>query len=1311
MLQKHLQDFARLGVVDRDFVMRSVRLLTTFVLDDTRQFDPGLMNEVMRALVVFLRGIYSSTPSKWYITDLGTERPQSDESLSYFADEPRFVSRIVELLFKVKLLPIERAPNPATLTTRTHLALTAYEALLLGCRTSATLWRSFAQDEANVELHRKLLLDEDLDFSLRIATPIKNFCADIKIAAAPRDAPNFYWQAIIPSLSQAMQSGALSEVYFDVATNVLHRDSILRDDETNLRELIQNLTSELWSYKRRESLPLLIADQAMGGLLRLLFEAITILRTYKKPLRLHGFPTRFLRDLLFPKSDDPQSHPLVHEDTRALVYDLVRLSFEPEDEYDDIIDIACEATHRSVRDVGMKFPGHADWIRPMSNGVGLRNLGMTCYMNSLLQQLYGNLQFRKFILDQPILESHKQDVLAQVQGLFARMQNGLSPCAEPNSLAQALNVQIGIQEDVHTFYTTLLSRLEDNMPDTETKFTLNKFFTGNSVTQVKGECGHVSSRTEPFTELSITVKNKASLHDSLDEFVQGEPLEGANKYMCMTCTSDDGGRLVNAMRRTCLDEIPDNLTFCLKRFTYEAMLEGENKVNDRFDFPKDIDMSLYKRSYLENPDRERETDIFELVGVIVHQGSLQYGHYWSYVRVPGSTNPSMSTWLYLEDGRSLLCAGGIQEVQEQCFGGQKWSNGSERPDNAYVLFYQRKPYIAQASLLNVDAKTLQPWYDALPRVTIPHEIAADIDSDNHWRWSMECLFTSQFSSFIVWLLDQYPSVIHARYASSEDRGAHDEEVEPTSPPDTVAKICDLIVNYTVRILLADPFSETRVDPLMMSLMSVLETSPDSAGHILNHVSQDAFAFANIVRHKSSNVRAQLFGALETCISYLQEHAPQSYHAILTGLIENHASLMSPSSHSLETSSGQWNEYLAFGANFARRGPLETGTILESGYLVWVLDIIYVPLDAEYRKRHTTLWNWMKASGPDLSPLFDFIFSLLSEHVDLSVDPEELPSSFEEPRVQTSLGWCLRGDEIHQLFREKKIQDSPPWMLFQAGSRNCAERSTWREYAPGKLLGLFVDNKAHDKIVRFVRDALLAHYENETNELPPLLLMTLHFCLHRSDEECRALLTTLGSHLVLWETWERKSLWFLQEAIKLTPLAVLDSIPMWAYRFLIAKTNQNRQRTMEWLRDHLFEPAPLSENAKLDASRIRSTRALFSRCQQHLVAAYNREQGRGRLESMIETMQHAKAYLTNLHHEVAKGQQNEGFRLSTEIQVEYDESRVVLSGLSSLLSDLTEWEPETILPTRPIDVQRSVEVDSDDAETSDAEGDELSASEL
>jgi ubiquitin carboxyl-terminal hydrolase 40 len=49
------------------------------------------------------------------------------------------------------------------------------------------------------------------------------------------------------------------------------------------------------------------------------------------------------------------------------------------------------------------------------------------------------------------------------------------------------------------------------------------------------------------------------------------------------------------------------------------------KLNDRFEFPLEIEMGMY----LENP---QDNLVYELQGIIIHRGNAHGGHYHAYFR-------------------------------------------------------------------------------------------------------------------------------------------------------------------------------------------------------------------------------------------------------------------------------------------------------------------------------------------------------------------------------------------------------------------------------------------------------------------------------------------------------------------------------------------------------------------------------------------------------------------------------------------------------------------------------------------------------
>ena len=101
-------------------------------------------------------------------------------------------------------------------------------------------------------------------------------------------------------------------------------------------------------------------------------------------------------------------------------------------------------------------------------------------------------------------------------------------------------------------------------------------------------CPHYSEREEPFLAVSLQVKNKHSIKESLDSFVEGEMLEGDNAYYCEKCE-----KKINTLKRCCIKRMPNILILALKRFEFDFDTMSKIKVNDYCEFPNSINMSEY----------------------------------------------------------------------------------------------------------------------------------------------------------------------------------------------------------------------------------------------------------------------------------------------------------------------------------------------------------------------------------------------------------------------------------------------------------------------------------------------------------------------------------------------------------------------------------------------------------------------------------------------------------------------------------------------------------------------------------------------
>lgn len=388
---------------------------------------------------------------------------------------------------------------------------------------------------------------------------------------------------------------------------------------------------------------------------------------------------------------------------------------------------------------GFQFCGRGRHVRVHDQPVGLANLSQTCYVNSLIQQLYNNIPFRNLIGEVPVSEDCAMSVLGALKLTFAHLESSCSTFCRPVELCEALDIDITVQEDASLFFQDLMSRIESQMPDEEWRKRLEAIFTISDKTQTIGECGHLSDKTGINLVLSLPVKGMSNLGKSLDAYVQGCDLDEEEPFKCERCETEKKPFLVQASRRTCLCDIPDDLVIHLMRFEFDAE-DGARKINDPFEFPDELDMAPYTLATLSGSDAHFEPDVFELVGVVIHQGALAFGHYWSYVK---RQVPKGSQWVRIEDSECVKVD--IGYVLEECRGTPtRGRDGpTARPDNAFMLFYRRKG----------TAKTES-------RGTAPAHVQREIEEGNFEIQETAQLFDDDLQEYIGSLLEVVPWFDH-----------------------------------------------------------------------------------------------------------------------------------------------------------------------------------------------------------------------------------------------------------------------------------------------------------------------------------------------------------------------------------------------------------------------------------------------------------------------------------------------------------------------------------------------------------------------
>ncbi|KAG2394477.1 Ubiquitin carboxyl-terminal hydrolase [Vigna angularis] len=340
--------------------------------------------------------------------------------------------------------------------------------------------------------------------------------------------------------------------------------------------------------------------------------------------------------------------------------------------------------------------------------VGLKNQGATCYMNSLLQTLYHIPYFRKAVYHMPTTENDMPSgsIPLALQSLFYKLQY-----SDTSVATKELTKSFGwdtydsfMQHDVQELNRVLCEKLEDKMKGTVVEGTIQKLFEGHHMNYI--ECINVdykSTRKESFYDLQLDVKGCRDVYASFDKYVEVESLEGDNKYH-----AEQYG-LQDAKKGVLFIDFPPVLQLQLKRFEYDFMRDTMVKINDRYEFPLQLDLDRDDGKYL-SPDADRTVrNLYTLHSVLVHSGGVHGGHYYAFIR------PTLSEQWYKFDDERVTKEDNKRALEEQYGGEEELPQANPgfnntpfkftKYSNAYMLVYIRESD-KDKIICNVDEKDI-----------------------------------------------------------------------------------------------------------------------------------------------------------------------------------------------------------------------------------------------------------------------------------------------------------------------------------------------------------------------------------------------------------------------------------------------------------------------------------------------------------------------------------------------------------------------------------------------------------------------------
>ncbi|OWM88542.1 hypothetical protein CDL15_Pgr002309 [Punica granatum] len=281
--------------------------------------------------------------------------------------------------------------------------------------------------------------------------------------------------------------------------------------------------------------------------------------------------------------------------------------------------------------------------------LGLRNLGNSCYLNSVLQCLTYTPPLANFCLrslhssfcDSSTDAERKRDCpFCILEKRIARSLKADLAQDAPAKILSCLRLfaehfRSGRQEDAHEFLRYVIDACHNTCLRLKKlrhkgssdapigiggNTIVKEIFGGSLQSQVKClSCGAESNKVDEIMDISLDVLYSSSLKEALHKFFQPEVLDGNNKYKCENCK-----KLVVARKQMSVFQAPNVLVIQLKRF--EGIYGG--KIDKVISFDDVLVLSSFMCKASQDPSPE-----YNLFGTIVHAGCTpDSGHYYAYIK-------------------------------------------------------------------------------------------------------------------------------------------------------------------------------------------------------------------------------------------------------------------------------------------------------------------------------------------------------------------------------------------------------------------------------------------------------------------------------------------------------------------------------------------------------------------------------------------------------------------------------------------------------------------------------------------------------
>jgi len=334
----------------------------------------------------------------------------------------------------------------------------------------------------------------------------------------------------------------------------------------------------------------------------------------------------------------------------------------------------------------------SDIQKIITSEIGFRNLGNTCFMNTCLQNLIHTEYFIQMLFSKSNLISDKTPISQKFTELCKEFISTSSSAISPDDFKREFGYKHRMfsgyrQQDTQEFCRFLLEDMNSELNEVKhpapykelstldkTKEQCDKefdelfrkrenslimdVFYAQLINIFKCTCNFETYSFQKILDFPLLLqKNKSiSIEELLNEYFEGESIEFGTK--CEKC-----GKKTVHEKQVKISQPPNVLILSLQRINERTGTKNDCQVS----FPDELDLS----KYIENECWKENKAKYTLYGIGNHSGSLNFGHYYAYIKIKLNS---------INEGKWY-------EYNDSIVSPHTYSTNSS--STAYVLFYKK----------------------------------------------------------------------------------------------------------------------------------------------------------------------------------------------------------------------------------------------------------------------------------------------------------------------------------------------------------------------------------------------------------------------------------------------------------------------------------------------------------------------------------------------------------------------------------------------------------------------------------------------